>query len=248
MFDPLFWVELSLVFSVCFRKRRKLWIGVSLGLLFIFSNPTFTNYVMYKWEVHAVPIKDLEGEYDVAVIMGGFTDLSMEPNDRIYLNRSVDRMMHPLQLYRIGKVKHLLATGGNTEADSGNGSTESQTVITLLKYCGVPDSALLQENKSLNSRQNAVNTKALLEKLYAGKPAPRILLVTSGFHMRRARACFKAAGLRVTAYPTDFRSRATNGGFRLKPLIIPSAGAIDNWQLLFHEWAGYVSYKIMGYI
>ena len=65
----------------------------------------------------------------------------------------------------------------------------------------VPASAILIEGESLNTRQNAVNVKAILE----AQSIQSVLLVTSAIHMPRAVAIFlKKLGIDVIPAPTDY--------------------------------------------
>jgi uncharacterized SAM-binding protein YcdF (DUF218 family) len=63
--------------------------------------------------------------------------------------------------------------------------------------------------------------------------------------MRRSLAVFEKAGIKVEPYPADVLSGKRT--FSPDKLIIPSADAIIGWNVLFHEWIGFLAYKIMGY-
>ena len=109
----------------------------------------------------------------------------------------------------------------------------------LLTLMGVPPYAILQEDRSRDTHQNAVNTGAMLEKLGINK----ILLVTSAFHMRRSEAVFEAQGLEVIPAPTDFQRLV---GPATVPGWLPSVS--DLWQSThaLHEIIGYWVYRYQG--
>ncbi len=67
---------------------------------------------------------------------------------------------------------------------------------------GVPASAMLLEDRRLTTGENARLTAALLRP----QGVDTVILVTSALHMRRARAEFELAGLKVIPAPTDFES------------------------------------------
>jgi uncharacterized SAM-binding protein YcdF (DUF218 family) len=78
-----------------------------------------------------------------------------------------------------------------------------------------------------------------------GQPRPpRIILVTSAFHMTRAESLFRAAGLDVTPFPVDFRSptRITLRSF------IPSGTALAQTDLALHEIYGRLYYWLRGLV
>ena len=107
---------------------------------------------------------------------------------------------------------------------------------------GVPETDILYEDKSRNTHENAQFTKQLL----AGQPQlKKLLLVTSAFHMRRAKACFEKEGVNVDHFTTDFYT--TDRFFTLDKLLIPQEVYLYQWQILFHEILGDITYRIVGY-
>jgi hypothetical protein len=62
--------------------------------------------------------------------------------------------------------------------------------------------------------------------------------------MRRATACFQKASVPHAIFPTDFYSN--DRMFRFESFI-PAEGALSEWHKLFHEVAGYLVYKAVGY-
>lgn len=73
-----------------------------------------------------------------------------------------------------------------------------QVLITLV----VPAGAIDTEIRSRNTRDNATESA---RQIGIGQ---RVALVTSVFHMRRALAEAKAAGIDAHAFPADFESAA----------------------------------------
>lgn len=66
----------------------------------------------------------------------------------------------------------------------------------LMSLYGVPAAAILTEDGSVSTRDNAVMTAALLRETAGVK-----VLLTSDYHMYRARKCFERAGLQVVPRP-----------------------------------------------
>ena len=72
----------------------------------------------------------------------------------------------------------------------------------------------------------------------------RILLVTSGFHMRRAQRLFERQGLQVLPFPVDFQAR----GRWAEPLwrdptqYLSSARALDDSSRVLRELLGQLVY------
>lgn len=75
----------------------------------------------------------------------------------------------------------------------------------------------------------------------------KILLVTSAWHMKRARMMFEkyAKDVEVACAPADFEmSMAAKWKFSLE-LVMPSGYAFMLNSVAFHEWVGIVGYKIL---
>lgn len=87
------------------------------------------------------------------------------------------------------------------------------------------------------------NIPEILKTQYPGK---KHLVITSGFHLRRSLLCFKKLGVDVDGFSTDFYTHERS--FDLDELLVPDPGAFRNWQMIFHELLGILSYKMAGYI
>ena len=110
---------------------------------------------------------------------------------------------------------------------------------------GMPEAAILIEEKSLNTRENALFTKEFLEK--EGIPTQQeFVLITSAFHMPRSKKCFDKVGLQTIPFPVDYYSHDLK--YDLPSLIYPSLGSLQTWQILFKEFLGLLMYRLVGYI
>src|SRR5205085_7732741 len=101
---------------------------------------------------------------------------------------------------------------------------------------------IITENQSKNTYENALFSSRILKQDFKGE---KILLITSAFHMKRTMECFKKQGIMGDPYSVDEHS----GMIQWMPnkSIIPDAEVLEGWDILMHEWVGYLSYKIMGY-
>ena len=57
----------------------------------------------------------IDPPYDVAIVLGGFSDSKQEPRDRLHLSHSGTRLTHALQLYQEGRVRKILVTSGSAQ-------------------------------------------------------------------------------------------------------------------------------------
>ena len=211
--------------------------------MLFFGNNFIANEVMNLWETSPTLISELPKEpYDVGIILTGVTNSGKEPYDRVFFNKGADRVMHAVQLYKLGKLKRILVTGGNGRI-TGVIRKEAPLLKKVLIDCGVPANKILIESKSRNTYENALFTSDTLKKLY---PKGKFLLITSAFHMRRSKACFDKQNLPVTTYSVDYYSSERK--WTPDEWLIPQAGAFLRWNVLFKEWFGYIIYDITGKI
>jgi uncharacterized SAM-binding protein YcdF (DUF218 family) len=197
---------------------------------------------MMLWEIPAIPFKDLKKNYELGIVLTGVTKYNVGPDDRVYFSSGADRVTHTVQLYKLGKIKKILVSGGSGRLDAPE-KKEGFEVVSALKLMGVLEDDLLLESESRNTHESAEEVKKILnDKVEAAD----CLLITSGYHMRRSIACFKKVGLNVDTFSVDFRSHKRK--FSFSTLIVPSVEAIENWNILIKEWTGMIVYKIAGYI
>jgi uncharacterized SAM-binding protein YcdF (DUF218 family) len=194
------------------------------------------------WEVPPKPFSEVTGTYDYAIVLAGITKGSAGPADRVYFGRGADRATHTLQLYKLGLAKKVIVSGGSGRLDGG-GVLEADELSTFLVLAGIHKDDIVLENRSQNTHQSAEEVAKILAGIGG---SPRILLVTSGYHLRRAAACFQKAGLEVDTFSTD--PYFVPGSYHLAALFIPSAEAFGIWQTLFKELVGTTVYWIMDYI
>jgi uncharacterized SAM-binding protein YcdF (DUF218 family) len=239
---PITWILGLLVYGLLTKdpKRKRLSLGLAVGVLLIFSNSLLLNEAWLLWEKEPVPVKTL-GLYDAGIILTGFTSLEKSPHDRVYTNKGADRFLHTVMLYKTGHIRKIIVTGGLGLLRKIHYS-EAAEVKTLLLLAGVPEADILLEDKSHNTHENAQFTRKLLNR---HPELQSFVLVTSAFHMRRASACFRKAGIAHTIFPADFY--ASDRVVRFEYLF-PSEEALSQWSRLVREIAGYLIYKAAGYL
>lgn len=186
--------------------------------------------------------KDVPNDFDVVVVLGGMAAPGKKPDDRTHFPGSPDRLLHAFQLYKLGKAKNILISGGSGDL-LGKRIPEAQYLANVLMLCDMDTTHLWFESKSKNTRENALFTKELLEKKI--NKEVKLLLVTSAWHMRRSVGCYEKAGMKVTPFSVDAKiDHEASFWFSL----VPNPNAPGKWQVLIHEVIGYLTYKMVGYV
>jgi uncharacterized SAM-binding protein YcdF (DUF218 family) len=245
VFSPIIWLFTLLVFALKTKrpKTKNTLIATTLILFFVFGNSFILNEVNSHWETPPIADSNLKTKYTYAIVLGGLSYYDFQLN-RIHFHKSSDRIFHAIRLLKEKKVEKILISGG-----SGSIAKPYELEANLLKEyllkIGIADTLIVTENKSKNTYENAIYTKEILQKQNKFSNS-RLLLITSGYHMKRAKACFKKQGFLFDTYSVDGRS----GERKYYPdnLLIPDVGNLLGWHVLIHEFLGYSIYKVTGKI
>lgn len=240
---PTVWFAALLLATLLARPEgpwRGRWLGATVLLFLLGTNNALVNEALLAWEAPPVALGAV-APADAAVLLTGITEGDKSPHDRVYLGRGADRLTNALWLYRAGKVRRIIISGGSG-AVLAKERTEADALRTLLRLSAVPDSVILLEEWSRNTRENAQYTQQLLARTPG---IHSLVLVTSAFHERRALGCFAKVGLHPVPFPADFRS--TDRQRTPDYWLVPDPSALARWSLLLHEMAGYWVYKLAGY-
>lgn len=194
------------------RKKMSLLLGaISITQLLMFSFPLISDSLLEGLENRA---RALEAQhehakkspnrnaYQAIVVLGGALGPAYPPKRPFAdLNDASDRVWHAARLFKQGLAPVIIVSGGKGPGLERREdiASEAVTMRGLLIDLGVPRHAIVLEEQSRTTRENASFTSSLA----GDKP---VALVTSAFHMPRAYATFRRAGVDVDAYPTDFRA------------------------------------------
>ena len=245
-----------------FLKRRRIGIGLSLAAicwLWIWSTP-----MMYRWIGVALesewPVVKAEDapKADAIVLLGG----GMGANTNVYpyaeMWGGADRVWHAARLYKAGKAPVVIPTGCG----------EKESAVPLLCNFGVPDSAIIVEDKARNTEENAKFVERFFSrvervdhvyvdgKLQTTSQLPttncqlptkkKVLLVTSAWHMRRSVLMYRkyASGLEIIPAAADYEATVNMGHpFAFKD-ICPDAEMLFRNSYIFKEHLGYWGYRL----
>ncbi|MFY8004235.1 MAG: YdcF family protein [Chitinophagaceae bacterium] len=143
-------------------------------------------------------------------------------------------------MYHSGFAPTIIVAGGSNNVLRKQ-PAEADFVANELMACGVKKEAILIENKSVNTYQNAINTKKLIDSLHLQPP---YLLVSSAVHLPRAISLFEKIGLKVTPHAAAYDAIPQKWYFT--DAIIPSISLLDKWGSLLKEISGLYIYKLSG--
>lgn len=274
LLNPLGWIIFILIIGIFTGnpKRRKNYFILGLVFLLIFTNPFLVDEAIRAWESPLTSASDItpnrpfqmnssshnnssqldnshlnisskyaQKKYPAGVLLCGDIATYDKLSGRIIFKSGADRLLQTIYLYRNGVIDKIIVSGGSGHLLYKD-RTEAAFIKKYLVAIGVESDDIIFESRSKNTYENAKFTKKLLVENSINES---VLLITSALHMKRASATFRKQGVLVNEYST---SKIV--GDRLKNfdhLLIPSITTLNNWNLLLHEWLGFLSYKILGY-
>ena len=223
------------------RSWRKTGFGLLVGAvawLWLWSTP-----IMYRWlggslesEWPVVKAEDAPTA-DAIVMLGG----GMGSNTNVYpyaeMWNGADRVWHAARLYKAGKAPIVIPSG----------VCERESTLPLLLDFGVPESAVVIEDKARNTEENAKFVEKMLAPRNTQNRRNRVLLVTSAWHMRRSVLMYKryAPSLEIIPAAVDYEATVvTERPFLIKD-IWPDAFMLSANSCLFKEEIGYWGYRLM---
>jgi uncharacterized SAM-binding protein YcdF (DUF218 family) len=223
--------------------RRKLFVtGSALAFLVLaFSAWTSLGALMLNPLEERFPRPPLPQKVDgIVVLGGGFEGAINLARGGYELSSSGDRMVETAILARRFPEAKVVVSGGNGELFL-EGEGDATTAPRLLTALGVAADSLILEDKSRNTYENAVFTRQLVTP----KPGETWLLVTSAFHMPRAKALFDKAGFPTVPWPVDYRTSGKEGIglFRDNP-----SDSLQVTTMAVREWIGLLAYWLSGRI
>ena len=229
-------IVLILLLVFIFRKKVKFIYSAFIFLL-IFSNGLFADIL---WRLLEHPWKRLD--YSLVTPSDGIVVLSggrhLPPgNSTIIEWYDPDRFLAGVDLYKANKSNRLIFTGGVNPLTSDL-PPEGDIYIKEATSMGLPKKDLFTTSPVNNTLQEA---KAIKKLLNDDSPfiQKKIILVTSAFHMKRAKKVFESEGIIVQPYPVDFKSNVSfHSSFRNPLSWMPSSSSLNKSSRAIREIIG----------
>ena len=256
LISPIGIASVGLVIAVvcAWLKRVRLarWIGgVTVVWLWLWMTPFMTRFVGAPLEQEflicgRVPAVESFLEADAIVVLGGSMGSDTNLSGYAEMWTSADRVWQAARLWKAGKAPKIIATGDEAR----------ESTLGLLKDFGVDEKCV----EFLDARNTEEEARVVGEVVFnrvervdrvegesgvSGQSVkPKVLLVTSAWHMKRARMMFEkyANGVEVVCAPADFEmSMAARKGWSM----LPDAYSLHLNSVAVHEWVGIVGYGVM---
>lgn len=224
-----------------FRRAGKVVVGAAVILFLIFGLMPVGPELMAGIENQYSRPAQAPEKVDGIIVLGGALESELiVARDTLVVNNAAERILEGLRLARLYPDAKLVFSGGEGQLHSINHPESVDIRDFISTYGGVDAARPLYEEKSRNTYENAVFTRALI------KPGPgqHWILVTSAFHMPRAVRVFESAGWSgIVPWPVDYRTSGTVSAF---PDKLNVAGNFMMLDMALHEYVGMLSYRLSG--
>jgi uncharacterized SAM-binding protein YcdF (DUF218 family) len=195
------------------KKRRRRWPPVVLAVVLLLAVWASLDLIYV--------VSGAEDDYathaDVIIVLGCNIVGHDGPSPCISA-----RAAHAADLYKEGLAPRIIATGGPVEGES---TTESEVLQYWLESDGVPQNAIIQENRALNTIQNMSYSQAIMRE----HDWSTAILVTEPFHIKRATLIAHDDGMIV--YPSPAVNSANWQAFPVRAFDI----ARDTLSLMLYQ-------------
>jgi uncharacterized SAM-binding protein YcdF (DUF218 family) len=214
--------------------RRVLYVVVPLlVMLAVFPVAAWLSLPLEDRYPSPMPPEHVDG----IVVLGGVIDGPLSAaRGQTVITEGSERLTATLALAQRYPEARIVYSGGEGTL-LPEGYAEADAAVAFFTGLGVPRQRLVIENRSRNTWENAVYSRAVAQP----KPGETWLLVTSAWHMPRAAGCFRKLGWHVLPWPVDYHTAP--GRLVLGFALGEHLAALD---LVTKEWVGLAAYWAMG--
>jgi len=232
--SPLGLVVFLIITGICLRRW---WIiTLSCFVLLLSSLPITAQFIWRDLEKQYPPKALSEfGSYDAVVVLSGMLS-PFEYNGTLHVDwGDPDRFFAGIDLLKSGKAPTLIFTRG--KMPWSNLPAEGELLKSKAVELGINESQILLSNIVANTSEEA----EAVAQLISANGIKRIVLITSSFHMPRAKLLFDKQGIDSVPFATDFKAT----GQTLSWLsFLPSAWGFGRTSEGIREYIGRFYYKL----
>ena len=153
--------------------------------------------------------------------------------------------MAGLKLINSGKSNKIIFTGGINPLYKQKDNEGEKLMKEAIRY-NIDQSKIIVSEPVTNTYGESRSVKKIFEEIYYFKNKElNIILVTSAFHMQRAKKIFEKRGFTIIPFPVDFKAeQIDNLSFIKSPLTwIPSAKSLYRSSNCIRELIARLVYK-----
>ena len=236
---PLFvmptFLFLILITISAYKGFQKI-IYFTILIFYVLSTSVFSNFIM----------KEVEGKYyypnlkgvtkaDAIVVLSGMMRINEFENNNILEWGDIDRFFKAIELYFSKKSNTIIFTGGKSPYNITKISEGDVLKQYAIKF-GVKMDDILVTKEVLNTSEESIAVKNLIGNKKS------IILVTSAFHMKRAKSIFEKKGFKVIPYKVDYKTPPNLSMNFID--FLPSSIGLRRTEIALRELLGCLYYSL----
>ena len=217
--------------------KKKYFTYVLIAILYVISTPIFSNILLRCIEGNSYRKSNQKIEKaDAIVILSGMIEFNKTNNINYIEWGDPDRFFGGIELFKSKKANILIFTGGKLPWNKTEINEGQILKIYAIRF-GIDSNYIKVTEEVTNTAAEAVATKKLLKS-----KLKNIILVTSAFHMYRAKTQFENSGFIVQEYPVDFKSKINEEISFID--FLPTAESLYLTEIAIKELIGRLYYFI----
>ena len=231
---PIF-LFLILITISAYKGFQKI-IYFTILIFYVLSTSVFSNFIM----------KEVEGKYyypnlkgvtkaDAIVVLSGMMRINEFENNHILEWEDIDRFFKAIELYFSKKSNTIIFTGGKSPYNITKISEGDVLKQYAIKF-GVKMDDILVTKEVLNTSEESIAVKNLIGIKKS------IILVTSAFHMKRAKSIFEKKGFKVIPYKVDYKTPPNLSMNFID--FLPSSIGLRRTEIALRELLGRLYYSL----
>lgn len=231
-------------FVPALSRRQRLILALPLVVLLLAGArgmPEFWAYPLMRTSRDLPQDACLQAPQALVVLGGGLAGA-----DDLALS-TMSRVRHAAQWVAVlnaeqRKMLRIYLSGGPSLPDVQQAESHLMREAFQVWRSDLPETNIIPESESLNTRDNATRVAALLKRDFSYVPLSklRVALVTSWLHMPRAIGTFRAVGVNACPVPSPAIDHSSEGFLNFRNG--------ERTVRVLNEYAGFLGYRVMGWV
>ena len=232
--SPLGLLIALMLLALVFRRQWPVYVALMVLLVCSFPLTARSIWVGLESEYQYQPPTRVP-QADAVLVLGGMLGGFETEDGYVTEWGDPDRFFVGLQLVKLGKADRLIFTRG--QMPWSDSPPEGELLKQKALEMGISPQQILLTSIVSNTAEEASAVKGLM----AENGLNKIILVTSSFHLPRAKLLFDRSGVETYPYPTDFKASSRDVTWLH---FIPSADAFRDTSSGIREYIGRLYYLL----
>lgn len=228
-------ILMLLLFSLVYASWERKWKFSLILLFWVIFLSHLGSWVLSQYERRYSPLQEIPVDVSHILVLGS----GGTPEEALSVYQRVDeaalqRVMEGIRLWKKFPDRTLVFSSRGKEG------YPSQAAV----YADIALDQGVDPEKIFLLKEGITTETEVKDWLRNFPETKKLVLVSSASHLLRASKIADFYGLDVVPAPAHFVVKLHPAGWRLN--FLPSIGALEKWDILFHEWGGLIWIELRG--